>query len=149
MDEHEHDGREADFQRLLALDDLNSEIRDVSEIVDAIDEVCDLLWYTRHVALGEPVAGREAAARIRKQHGDVIHADPVELSWKLVTLRWVLGSAWDEPGILDTWPIGSRSTSWRTSRASPAATRRSTADRPARHRPGARRPARLEAGDGT
>lgn len=92
-------------------------MRKKAEVVEAEQAACDLLWYVRHrnweMPQGTPQdiidKAEEAAKKIEAT------ADPEYLAnlrsqdleygmlvGRLTALRWMLGTEWDEEGILDT-----------------------------------------------
>lgn len=93
---------------------LLNEFREVKQIVDAASELCDKVWYNRHLCLREKIeAGEESvdeevwkgalisAEAMRLKYGDASLGPYDDFDWgmingKLSALRWVLGEDWDE-----------------------------------------------------
>ena len=91
--------------------------RSEAEIIEAIDELFDKVWYNRHKILrmkveeGESLVNEEiwkgalkAAAKVEKKYGKKALGPWDDFDWgmingKLSALRWVLGDEWD---MLDT-----------------------------------------------
>ncbi|WP_328304487.1 PIN domain-containing protein [Actinomycetospora sp. NBC_00405] len=99
----------------------DDESRTYGEIVAAAEEYFDKVWYIRHLihleqeerGEIEPMnteirAGAEAAAqRVVERYGPENVGPWDDWHWgfvngQLATLRWVLGTAWDDEGLLDT-----------------------------------------------
>jgi hypothetical protein len=96
---------------------VDAEIREESEIGDAIAEFFDKIWYNRHQMLMEDVrsgrekidkdilkSARQAAKKVEDKYG-IDNLGPYDdFEWgmihgKLSALRWVFGDEWD---MLDT-----------------------------------------------
>jgi hypothetical protein len=91
--------------------------RSEQEIVDAVSELLDKVWYNRHLFLRQQVkAGKEkvnpeiwkgalkSARKVEKRYGKAALGPYDDFEWgmingKLSALRWVLGDDWD---MLDT-----------------------------------------------
>lgn len=112
----------ADFQSFR--DELVAHIRNEvetprseSEIVDAVSELLDKVWYNRHLVLREKVkkstekvdskiwkGALQSARKVEKRYGKAALGPYDDFDWgmingKLSALRWVLGDEWD---MLDT-----------------------------------------------
>jgi hypothetical protein len=63
----------------------------------------DKVWWNRHMALGEPEAGRDAARTLEDKYGKGWLIPKSEIDWgiclgKMMALAWVLGAEWEEAG---------------------------------------------------
>jgi hypothetical protein len=63
----------------------------------------DRVWWNRHMALGEPEAGRDAARALEDKYGKGFLIPKSEIDWgmclgQMMALAWVLGAEWEEAG---------------------------------------------------
>jgi hypothetical protein len=63
----------------------------------------DKVWWNRHMALGEPEAGRNKARALEDKHGKEFLIPKSEIEWgislgQMMALAWVLGAEWDAAG---------------------------------------------------
>jgi hypothetical protein len=61
------------------------------------------VWWNRHMAAGEPAAGRDAARGVEEKYGLDFLEPGDDIEWgiclgKKMALAWVLGLEWDEAG---------------------------------------------------
>jgi hypothetical protein len=63
----------------------------------------DKVWWNRHMALGEPEAGRDKARALEDKYGKEFLIPRSEVEWgiclgQMMALAWVLGAEWDAAG---------------------------------------------------
>jgi hypothetical protein len=63
----------------------------------------DKVWWNRHMACGEPEAGRNKARALEDKYGKEWLIPKSEIEWgiclgKMMALAWVLGAEWDAAG---------------------------------------------------
>jgi hypothetical protein len=61
----------------------------------------DKVWWNRHMAIGEPEAGRDRAKTLEDKYGKEFLTPKNEVEWgicigQMMALAWVLGAEWDE-----------------------------------------------------
>lgn len=97
--------------------DEDEDIRSLNEVVEMMNELCDKVWFDRHLSLAYRVengidevkpeiwkSALEAAQKIIEKYGEQNLGPYSDFEWgmlngKLSALRWVLGDEWD---MLDT-----------------------------------------------
>jgi hypothetical protein len=72
-------------------------------IEKAYERFWDKVWWNRHMSLGEPAAGRDAARGVEEKYGLEFLEPGDDIEWgiclgKMMALAWVLGMEWEAAG---------------------------------------------------
>ena len=72
-------------------------------IKKAYETFLDKVWWNRHMAHGEPAAGRDGARGVEEKYGLEFLEPGDDIEWgiclgKMMALAWVLGMEWEDAG---------------------------------------------------